>query len=62
RLAVVDVRDDAEVPNLRRRREGLVGETADWVLLVERPTNTLSVSVRNRPDTITRLCCLHGTG
>src|SRR6185312_17124548 len=30
RLAVVDVGDDAEVPNLRRRGEGLVGETANW--------------------------------
>ena len=34
-LAVVDVGDDAEVPNLRRRREGLVGETADGNLLVK---------------------------
>ena len=34
RLAVVDVGDDAEVPNLRRRSEGLVGETADGNLLV----------------------------
>ena len=33
-LAVVDVGDDAEVPNLRRRGEGLVGETADGNLLV----------------------------
>ena len=33
-LAVVDVSDDAEVPNLRRRGEGLVGETADGNLLV----------------------------
>ena len=30
-LAVVDVGDDAEVPNLRRRGEGLVGETADGI-------------------------------
>ncbi len=36
RLAVVDVGDDAEVPNLRRRSEGLVGETADGNLLVGR--------------------------
>ena len=35
RLAVVDVGDDAEVPNLRRRGEGLVGETADGNLLVQ---------------------------
>ena len=34
RLAVVDVGDDAEVPNLRRRGEGLVGEAADGNLLV----------------------------
>ena len=33
-FAVVDVGDDAEVPNLRRRGEGLVGETADGNLLV----------------------------
>jgi hypothetical protein len=32
-LAVIDVGDDAEVPNLRRRREGLVGEAADGNLL-----------------------------
>ena len=32
-LAVIDVGDDAEVPNLRRRGEGLVGETADGNLL-----------------------------
>jgi hypothetical protein len=36
RLAVVDMGDDAEVPNLRRRGEGLVGETADGNLLVGR--------------------------
>ncbi len=36
-LAVVDVGDDAEVPNLRRRGEGLVGETAYGNLLVRRP-------------------------
>ena len=36
RLAVVDVGDDAEVPDLRRRGEGLVGETADGNLLVGR--------------------------
>jgi hypothetical protein len=34
RLAVIDMGDDAEVPNLRRRGEGLVGETADGNLLV----------------------------
>src|SRR5437588_4867304 len=31
---MVDVSDDAEIPNLRRRGEGLVGETADGNLLV----------------------------
>jgi hypothetical protein len=31
---VVDVGDDAEVPNLRRRGERLVGETADVNLLL----------------------------
>jgi hypothetical protein len=31
---VIDVGDDAEVPNLRRRGEGLVGETADGNRLV----------------------------
>ena len=35
RLAVVDVGDDAEVPNLRRRGERLVGEAADGNLLVK---------------------------
>jgi len=30
-LAVIDVSDDAEVPNLRRRGERLVGETADGI-------------------------------
>ena len=30
-LAVIDVGDDAEVPNLRRRRKGLVGEAADGI-------------------------------
>ena len=34
RLAVVDMGDDAEVPNQRRRGEGLVGEAADGNLLV----------------------------
>jgi hypothetical protein len=33
-LAVIDVGDDAEVPNLRRRSERLVGEAADGNLLV----------------------------
>jgi hypothetical protein len=32
---MVDVGDDAEIPNLRRRGEGLVGETADGNLLVK---------------------------
>jgi hypothetical protein len=31
---MVDVGDDAEVPNLRRRSERLVGETADGNLLL----------------------------
>ena len=31
RLAVVDVSDDAEVANLRRRSERLIGETADGI-------------------------------
>jgi hypothetical protein len=29
------VSNDAEIPNLRRRGEGLVGETADGNLLVD---------------------------
>jgi hypothetical protein len=33
-LAVVDVGNDAEIPNLRRRGKCLVGETADGNLLV----------------------------
>jgi hypothetical protein len=32
---MIDVSDDAEVPNLRRRGEGLVGETIDGNLLVD---------------------------
>jgi hypothetical protein len=32
---VIDVGDDAEVPNLRRRGESLVGETIDGNLLVD---------------------------
>ena len=43
-LAVVDVGDDAEVPNLRRRGEGLVGETADGNLLVKPGLGATSVS------------------
>jgi hypothetical protein len=39
---VVDVGDDAEVPNLRRRSEGLVGETADGNLLV-RASSTVAL-------------------
>ena len=35
RFTVVDMRDDAEVPDLRRRSERLVGETTDGNLLVE---------------------------
>jgi hypothetical protein len=31
---MVDVGDDAEVPDLRRRSERLIGETADGNLLV----------------------------
>jgi hypothetical protein len=49
---MVDVSDDAEVPNLRRRREGLVGETADGDLLVERFASMPSVSVQKSRDTI----------
>jgi hypothetical protein len=32
---VIDVGDDAEIPDLRRRSERLVGETADGNLLVD---------------------------
>jgi hypothetical protein len=32
---VIDVSDDAEIPDLRRRSERLVGETADGNLLVD---------------------------
>jgi hypothetical protein len=41
---MVDVSDDAEVPNLRRRGEGLVGETADGDLLVKPGLGATSVS------------------
>jgi hypothetical protein len=68
RLAVVDVRDDAEVPNLRRRGEGLVGETTYGNLLVRLciagalcPSR---VSSDRHGDTIARvslhLCCEYG--
>ena len=52
RLAVIDVGDDAEVPNLRRRGEGLVGETADGNLLVGRTGCVTSVSRWAAVDTI----------
>ncbi len=51
-LAVVDVGDDAEVPNLRRRGEGLVGETADGNLLVKPGLGAISVSRDRRRSTI----------
>src|SRR5690349_8748740 len=51
-LAVVDVSDDAEVPNLRRRGEGLVGETADGNLLVKPGLGATSVSSQVRSSTI----------
>jgi hypothetical protein len=38
------VGDDAEVPNQRRRGEGLVGETADGNLLVSRGLGISRVS------------------
>ena len=68
RLAVVDVGDDAEVPNLRRRGEGLVGETAYGNLLVRlRIAGALCasrVSSAGRSDTIARvslhICCEYG--
>jgi hypothetical protein len=44
RFAVIDMGDDAEVPNLRRRGEGLVGETADGNLLVSRAVCLTRVS------------------
>ncbi len=47
-LAVVDMGDDAEVPNLRRRGEGLVGETADGNLLVKPGLGATSVSRYSR--------------
>jgi hypothetical protein len=52
RLAVIDVGDDAEVPNLRRRGERVVGETADGNLLVGRVLGLSSVSSAGRLDTI----------
>ena len=52
RLAVVDVGDDAEVPNLRRRGEGLVGETADGNLLVKPGLGASRVSRDGRYSTI----------
>ncbi len=51
-LAVVDVGDDAEVPNLRRRGEGLVGETADGNLLVKPGLGASRVSRDGRCSTI----------
>jgi hypothetical protein len=60
RLAVIDVGDDGEVPNLRRRGEGLVGEATDGNLLVQvrmvapqgGPSCVSSVSRQGRLDTI----------
>jgi hypothetical protein len=52
RLAVVDMGDDAEVPNLRRRGEGLVGETADGNLLVKPGLGATRVSADGRCSTI----------
>jgi hypothetical protein len=49
---VVDVGDDAEVPNLRRRGEGLVGETADGNLLVKPGLGATRVSRDGRCSTI----------
>ena len=51
-LAVVDVGDDAEVPNLRRRGEGLVGEAADGNLLVKPGLGATRVSRDGRCSTI----------
>ena len=51
-LAVVDVGDDAEVPNLRRRGEGLVGEAADGNLLVKPGLGATRVSRDERCSTI----------
>ena len=60
RLPVVDVSDDAEVPDLRRRGERPVGETADGNLLVSgtrsrflnRPCGGFSVSTPGHPNPI----------
>ncbi len=50
---MVDMGDDAEVADLRRRSERLIGETADGNLLVGGSgTGGFSVSSRVRPDTI----------
>jgi hypothetical protein len=53
---VIDVGDDAEVPNLRRRSEGLVGEAADGNLLVglrgQRVLRPVRISSRHHIDTI----------
>jgi hypothetical protein len=49
---MVDVGDDAEVPNLRRRGEGLVGETADGNLLVKPGLGAYRVSADRRCSTI----------
>jgi hypothetical protein len=49
---MVDVGDDAEVPNLRRRGEGLVGETADGNLLVKPGLGASRVSADGRCSTI----------
>ena len=49
---MVDVGDDAEVPNLRRRGEGLVGEAADGNLLVKPGLGATRVSRDERCSTI----------
>jgi hypothetical protein len=49
---MADVGDDAEVPNLRRRGEGLVGETADGNLLVKPGLGASRVSADGRCSTI----------
>jgi hypothetical protein len=49
---VVDVGDDAEVPNLGRRCERLVGETADGGLLLKPGLGASRVSADGRCSTI----------
>ena len=54
RLAVVDVGDDAEVPNLRRRGERLVGEAADGNLLVKGAYGLRSQGIEAAPASRTQ--------